>query len=424
MKKKNIVTIIMLLAFKTVLELSYIFFVHKIYSYNGFYLDLAIDKFILSLILSFIIIFIIVKYISNHNKASQIILYIILIFLYLPIVSLYWMQNKSTIFILGITLSFLIIMGVSIIFPRVKIVILKKREAKYLFIFIVTLMTTVVYGLLISNGGLSRINLNLLNVYDTRAAYVQNTNIILNYSLSWQAHVINLILLSLALYNRKYFYAFIVLGMQIFLFSMTNFKSHLLAPLVILFFYFFQKTKWKNYFLLIMSIGSTTLVSLSLVLYKISEDLILIPSMFIRRLFFVPAQLHFQYFEFFEDKSKFLLSHSIFEGIIQTDYNVSPTQYMAKEYFNKDFSPNVGFFGDAYVNFGLVGLIVFAIFLGIIMLLIDSFSTKIPLFLTMAILVIPAMSLVNSAFLTTLLTHGVLLSLLMLWVVNGLFNKN
>lgn len=424
MKKKNIVTIVMLIAFKAVLELSYIFFVNKNYSYSGFYIDYAIDKFILAFIMTFITIFIIVRYISNNSKASQIIIYIILIFLYMPIMSLYWMQNKSTIFVIGITISFLIMIIISLIYPRIRIVTFKKNESKYFLIFIVTIMTFLVYGLLITNGGLSRINLNLLNVYETRAAYGGSSNIILAYCLPWQAHVVNLILLSLALYNKKYFYSFIVIGMQIFLFSMTNFKSHLFAPLVILAFYYFQNTKWKNYFLLIMSLGSTTLISLSLILFKISENFILIPSMFIRRLFFVPAQLHFQYFEFFEDKSKYFLSHSIFEGIIQTQYDVTPVMYMAKEYFNKDFAPNVGFFGDAYVNFGLVGIIMFGILLGIIMLLVDSLSTKIPLFLTMSILVIPVMSLVNSAFLTTLLTHGILFCMLILWIVNGLYSNN
>ncbi|MCT6923384.1 oligosaccharide repeat unit polymerase [Metasolibacillus sp.] len=424
MKKKDLINIFMLMVFKGILEIGYIIFVSPIFAEENFFIEYSFGKFILSNLLTLVIAFLIIFYIAKQQRASQIIVYILLIFLFIPIMSLYWLQNQPTKFAIAIFLSYFIINCILIIIPRIKIYSLTKKESKVFLIFLFIGITGIVYGLLILTGGLSRINLNLLDVYETREAYSSNEGRILGYLLPWQAHVVNLLLLTLALYNRKYFLATIALAMQIFLFSMTNFKSHLFAPVVILMFYFFQKTKWKDYFLLIMSTGATLLVSVSLVLFTISNNLMLVPSIFIRRLFFVPAQLHYQYYDFFEFKRKFYLEHSILENVIPSYYNTSPVTYMALEFFKRDFAPNVGYWGDAYVNFGFSGIFIFSILLAVILLIIDSVSNKIPLFLTMSILVIPGMSLINSAFFTSLLTHGILFCILLLWIVNGIYRKN
>ncbi|MGA6580823.1 hypothetical protein, partial [Providencia sp. NPDC089923] len=320
MRKKTLISIAILLVFKISLEICYLTFVNPIYVYEKFYLDYNMTKLIISYIYSLIIFILVIKFIASQKRASQMIVYILLIFLFLPIMSLYWLQNQNTAYVTCIFLSFLIAICISWIFPRVKIPTLKKIESKYLLFFVISILTFMVYGMLIANGGINRINLNLLKVYEARAEYNANTNFILKYLLSWQANVVNLILLSITLYNKKYKLAFVVVLMQIFLFSMTNFKSYLLAPIVIIMFYLFQKTAWKNYFLLIITTGTIILVNGSLLLYSISRDLILLPSMFIRRMFFVPAQLHFQYFDFFSNKDKYFLSHSIFEGLISSPY--------------------------------------------------------------------------------------------------------
>lgn len=427
MKKITLMNIAVLLIFKISLEISYLTFVNPVYAYDAFYLDYNITKMIISYVYSIIIFVCIIKFITGQRSASQIIIYILLIFLFIPILSLYWLQNQSTAYITYIFVSFLITICISWIFPRVKFPTFKKIEAKYILFLMISILTVLVYGMLIANGGISRINLNLLKVYEARAEYNANTNFMLKYLLSWQANVVNLILLSILLYNKRYKLAFGVLGMQIFLFSMTNFKSYLLAPIVIITFYILQKTSWRDYFLLIITSGTLILVNGSLLLYSISKDFILFPSMFIRRMFFVPAQLHFQYFDFFYNKKKYFLSHSIFEGVIPRPYEENPVVYMAHEFFNKDFAPNVGLWGDAYVNFSYAGIVMFGIILGILMIIIDTCSNKLPLFLTMSILVIPFMSIINSAFFTALLTHGILFSILLLWLVNGLYegrNKN
>ncbi|MGR7908331.1 O-antigen polymerase [Lysinibacillus capsici] len=424
MKKKDLINIFMLMAFKGILEVGYIFFVSPIFAEDNFFIEYSFSKFILSNLLTLLITFLITLYIAKQQKASQMIIYILLIFLFIPIMSLYWLQNMATKFTIAIFLSYLIIICILIIIPRIKIYSMTKKESKVILILLFFGITAIVYGMLFLTGGLSRINLNLLDVYETREAYSMNEGRILGYLLPWQAHVVNLLLLTLALYNRKYLLAILVLSMQIFLFSMTNFKSHLFAPVVILMFYFFQKTRWKDYFLLIMSTGATLLVSFSLVVFTISNNLLLVPSIFIRRLFFVPAQLHYQYYDFFELKRKFYLEHSILENVIPSYYNTSPVAYMAQEFFKRDFAPNVGYWGDAYVNFGYSGIFIFSILLGIILIIIDSVSNKIPLFLTMSILVIPGMSLINSAFFTSLLTHGILFCILLLWIVNGLYGRN
>src|SRR5699024_3158582 len=140
-------------------------------------------------------------------------------------------------------------------------------------------------------------------------------------------------------------------------------------------------------------------------------------------LFFVPAQLHFIYFEYFSVNEKFYLSHSIFEGLVSSSYQYNPVKTIAMEVFGEDFSPNVGVIGDAYTNFGVFGMILIPVILGLYLWVLDSITYNMNLAYSVSLVVIPAMSLVNSSLFTSLLTHGLLFSVFILWLTAKLFDN-
>lgn len=421
MKVNSIVTFILIIAIKISLEYSYITFVFPLFNYEGFYLDISIIKAIESYVFLTLILVIILTYLDWRNIPSRIGVYIILIMLYIPLSSLFWLQNQPRTFFYTITISLIIIILIISFSPRTNNIALK--EGPQLILFTLGTISIVVYGMLLFNGGIERINFNILDGYAYREAFNESSNWMLDYLLTWQAYVVNLVILAFALYNNKRLLSIFIVIMQIFLFSMANFKSFLFAPFLLIGFHFLNKTKFKNNLLLTFSIGTFLLIIMSNVITKVTEN-ILIESIFVRRLFFVPSKLHYVYYSFFEDLEKYKLSHSIFGFIIDNKYSISPVALLARDYYGREFSPNVGFFGDAYVNFGLMGIIFFSIIYAFLLKLIDSLTFSIPSNLTIAILVIPLMALVNSAFLTSLLTHGILFAILILWLVNQLFRKS
>ena len=78
---------------------------------------------------------------------------------------------------------------------------------------------------------------------------------------------------------------------------------------------------------------------------------------------------------------------------------------------------NTGIVGDAYMNFGFAGLALWGIILIIILKLVDSCSNRVDIRVGVAAIAMPTITLMNSALLTNLLTHGLLLSLLLLYLL-------
>ncbi|MEK4027780.1 oligosaccharide repeat unit polymerase [Pseudobacillus sp. FSL P4-0506] len=421
MIKTKTVTFISLLALKILLEYSYTTIINPIFSYEGFILYESFPKMVESYILASIIFLVAISLLESKKAPSKIVIYLIIVLLYIPLTALFWLQNQPRPFIYSITISLSLIILIVSTFSKVRLV--KLKEGKSLTFIIIGGMSLIVYGLLIAQGGLGRINLNLMEIYQVREAYANTNNKVLAYLLPWQAHVVNMLVIAVAMYKRNFKIAGIFILLQVFLFSMTNFKSFLFAPLVLVGFQLFEKTKLRDNLLLVMSLGSSLLLSICIGIYHFFGSFYM-ASIFIRRLFFVPSNLHYVYYHFFQPIEKYKLSHSFLSFINDNIYHMTPVQLVALSYYNREnFAPNVGFFGDAYLNFGVLGVLGFSLLLAFLLKLIDTASVSVPSFLAMSILVIPAMSLINAAFFTSLLTHGILFAILMLWLANSLFTN-
>ena len=419
MIKTRIITFVSLLTLKILLEYSYTAIISPIFAYEGFILYESYPKMFESYILASIIFLVAILFLENKKVPSKIVIYLIIVLLFIPLTALFWLQNQPRPFIYWVTISLFLIILVVSLFSKIRLVQLK--EGKSLILFIIGGMSIAVYGLLIAQGGLGRINLNLMEIYQVREAYASTNNRVLAYLLPWQAHVINMLVIAVAMYKRNYKLAGVFIALQVFLFSMTNFKSFLFAPLVLIGFQLFEKTKLKDNLLFVISFGSSLLLSVCIMIYHFFGSFYM-ASIFIRRLFFVPSNLHYVYYHFFEHIEKYKLSHSFLSFINDNIYQMTPVQLVALSYYNREnFAPNVGFFGDAYLNFGVLGILGFSLLLALLLKLIDTASVSLPPFLSMSILVIPSMSLINAAFFTSLLTHGILFAILMLWLANSLF---
>lgn len=419
-KKKYIYTVLSIIVFKVILELGYNLFVHRLYNYAGFTLEISLIKMVESYLIVIFLSYLLAK-LDDYNKPSKVVFFIIYINLYIPISSLYWLQDNSRVYYLVISLSLFILYIILTNVKNVKVSTLK--EGSHIVIFVLLGITIFVYGYLILTGGLERFNLNLLTIYQTRETYSESTIPLMGYLLSWQANIINLFFLIYSLIKKNKILISVVLFSQILLFAMTNFRSFLLAPLVVLALYFIMKKGFKNILLLLISSSISLVLIILLSLYLMFGNVTLL-SIFLRRLFFVPANLHYLYYEFFEGIDKYRLSHSILSFVFENPYHITPIEKIASEVLKSDTAANVGIFGDAYLNFGLIGILIFIIIFGSILVLFDSVAIKSPLILSMAIIIIPSMSLVNSALFTSLATHGILFAIFVTWLTSTLFRKN
>jgi hypothetical protein len=90
------------------------------------------------------------------------------------------------------------------------------------------------------------------------------------------------------------------------------------------------------------------------------------------------------------------------------------------QYGHADTWVNTGFLATSYMHFGFVGMLVFSVVAGLIFKLIDGLtSERVPLWVGVAIMIVPVFSLTSADLPTTIVSHGLGLALLFLWLLGG-----
>lgn len=347
-------------------------------------------------------------------RPSGIVLLLYFIFVILPLSSLYGMTDAPASFFYSAVGSFAILIITTELLPRLKIPRFN-REIVYLGLLTIFGTSSYVYGWLFLTEGLERFSIDLLSVYEVRAEYVRTLGPFLGYFVPWQAYIFNTFLLVYAIYKKRYWLAGLATVAQVLLFGMTGYKSFLLAPILVVGVYFLWTRKHA---LSLLFGGIASIVLISYIIYLVMGNHF-IPSLFIRRLFFVPAVLHFIYYDFFSQSEHpfVMLSNSILEPFVRYPYDMPITRVISWAYWGRDFNPNVGYLGDAFSHFGFIGMFIFSIILGLFLRVVDSVGSRLPSNLVAAVIAMPSIALVNSALFTSLLTHGFILALILLWLL-------
>lgn len=399
---------ILLFIYKIILEFSYINYVHPTHGYEGFILNFNIIKMFESYMATLIIILFLPL---SEKKPSSLAIKILYIIMITPILSIYYLKSESRIYFYGVVFAFLITI-ISIKFRIIKLSNYKMKLDKWIN-FGLLFNTIAVYGGMIYFNGLPNLKLlDLMQVYIIRATINYGFNF-MKYLVAWQGVIINpyLIIYNLEKSNIKLSIFFTIL--QITLYLITGNRAFFLYPVVIIaLFYFTKKRSIIN--MLIKSTIIGLIISLIAFHYKITRWL---ASLFIYRALFLPAQISFQYYDYFSKNGFVKLSHSVFKRFFRTPvYDNNPVLIIG-EVFYKNNHPNTGYLGDAYMNFGIPGMLIFSVLLGIILKLLDDLSNNgHKRTISKAFVFILMVSLSNMGLLTVLMNGGMGLYLLIMFL--------
>lgn len=250
-----------------------------------------------------------------------------------------------------------------------------------------------------------RMNFSLLNVYDLRME-IRELNIptLLVYLWAPAGNVLPIIL-AILIEKRKWLPAIGVIFVIFLNFSINGMKSVLFKLFLCLFFYFFYRKKnilGKVHYLFVM------LVTISLLEWRV-YDSYFISSLLVRRVLFLPALLDSFYYEYI------LMNGPVF---YDGEMTKNITFGMGAEYFDSEnMYANNGMFTDAFVNIGYWGCIVYPIIYAIFFQLCDSafrgHNSQVKFFVTLLIII----TLLNSNFTISLLTHGLFLLCLTVYLL-------
>ena len=394
--------------YRIVLDLSFYFVISKVWNYAKFEFHLSIIKLIESYFLLFMVFALMPK---SSKKLSTIVVWLLILLSYVPMLTLFALMDESRAFIYAAT-GFWVAVFILLHTPQVSFATLK--QAKIIRLSIFFSLSVVVFLMIYKYLGLS-FNLDLTKVYDIRSHYVTLKIPFAGYLFGWLAYIVNPIFFALFVIKRKWIFAVLVFALQLLLFSVTGHKTFLFAlPFVLVLMWVVAR---KNPFAW-MAIGLVGVILLGMGTYWLIDD-IWISSLFTRRVLLLPARLSFFYYDFFSNNGfTFLSQHRIFRSFLDYPYHLRPPNLIAEAYFNKpEMNANNGIVADAYMNFGFAGLILWAILLAVILKLVDTFSKGKNIKVAIASIAMPVIAFTNSALLTTVLTHGVFLALILLYLL-------
>jgi hypothetical protein len=392
---------------KIIIEFIYINIISTHFNYMGFHYKPDNFNYILSWCF-FFICFYFLKIIKH--PISKFYLDFLFVLSLIPMFSFFGLRSESILYMSFTVLAFIIICLLQV---RKIDFNFNIRNGTSISILLTIFLSFIVIIHLVTNGALSKFNFDFKLIYDVRDELSDTySSGFFAYLNSWVMKVCNLFLIVLTIKHKKYFTFILLIGIQVWYFGVTAHKSILFFPLVSLFIWFHMKIFNKDW---ILSLAVSVMSFISLLTYLFFDNLVL-ASMFVRRVLFVPARLNFEYYNFFSENTFVMLQNKIFSLFGSYDYDSTPA-IMIGNFIGIGANSNVGFLGTGYMHFGFVGMIIFSLIVGLIINVFSSLADKLGEFswIVPAVSIIPIISLLrNSDLFTALLTQGVLVSFIIL----------
>lgn len=356
------------------------------------------------------------------NKLATFFLLILLILTIVPMLALYSINqenNNMHKFVAMYVVCFMLIAMISNI--KFNAISLKNNftiGGKLLMVFFVfiTLYDIVRY---IKNNGLGIFNLNINNVYKYRFILRESMTGIGVYVDNWVAKVINPFCIIYALHARKRILMCFFVVLQILLFGFSSHKFTLFIIFIVLATYrmgvAFVKSTIK--ILQLTLLGSL----LPILVYFTAIENVLTKTFYALylRIFVMPAQINFWYYDYFSRNGFDWFHQSFLRHFYVSKYDLLLPRIIGLNYFgNAANNANTGFLASGYAQGGFAVMLIYSIIVGLIIAFIVSASRHINTRITLAMSVCPLIVLFSSNDLpTSFLTGGICWILLLIYIM-------
>ena len=366
---KTIYLFIVMLIYKLSLELGCWYLLQNVYRNSNVYrFQFDLSKFILGLAWTIVLFFLI-----NHKerKPSAFFMELQFVIAIVPITVIFAFSDENILYYNAICVSFavceiLILLSEKVVWPQINIV-------TRLLVVVFYIITVIVYlDIIIENGMFTLDAFNIYNVYEIRSNFKLNKYI--GYMFDWQYVIITPFFIIRAIKRRKYFSGVIFVVLQLLAYLYAAQKTILfIIPLVI---GLGIVSEWKGFQNIIYSALTFGIVLISIG-SRFSEVIYKVYDLIVRRVFLLPANLKFIYYDFFSENSKIGLAGTLWGKFLDIEhpYKERIGIIISKEYFNKpEMNSNTGFLAEGYYRFDLFGIILVLVLFAIILILLDNFA--------------------------------------------------
>ncbi|QSX09272.1 hypothetical protein J0B03_04205 [Alkalibacter rhizosphaerae] len=377
---EHIFLFLYLVVYKIILEIIYVNSLVPQFDYYGLELNVNVGK----LLISFVILFLVYCFLPKDKSYPSTFLYLIMIIMmYIPTLSYYWLNNKSTVYILSLSICFIIVSTVTRL--KHKKIGFKHIKLNVALDFIFWIYIFISVYVVVKRGGIDVRAFNFQQIYNLRSEY--NLDRLSGYLYNWSAKGFAPFFLIYFLHRKNVVKTAIVLVMQMVMYLSFGNKLFLFSLAYLIFIQFVLRSNLNSskLFIGLMSLGNL----IALVFEKLKITTILRDVLPYRSLF-VPAMGQFRYYDFFMVHDKLKFSEGIIGRILSIEYPYNkPIGFIVNQFFRgTEFlsNGNTGVFSYAFADFGFLGMILAAIIVGLLFWLTDCATYNLPVVVSAGVL--------------------------------------
>jgi hypothetical protein len=265
--------------------------------------------------------------------------------------------------------------------------------------------------LFVSQGGLQYVNFDIEDVYSVREDINSILTGFVGYLSDWSKNVFLPIILIISIYTKRLYLIFFSLLLFVGFFAITSSKAVLFYPLVVLFLTFLVRT---GHAVPLLYAGVAGVALTSHFMYVVFGQNI-VSALMTLRVFSVPPSDALLYYDYFQTHDLLYWSNTILGAPFRTQEFEHIAQTIGRNswgYGSETFA-NTGVFATSYMQFGILGMIIYPILIAVVLKLVDKLAFgRMPLESAVCISIIPLLQFLGSDFPTAMLSHGVAMLLI------------
>lgn len=402
--------IIMVILFRAIMDYIYINIVYPFYQYQYFAQSYSDDYTIVKAIISWLLLIpipVLVYRNAIKNAFSSQVWTIIICISFIPFTTMYAYNDMKC---LGYVILYFCVFELMMdTIPAIRIR-MAELSAKILITVIGVVLVVSVWFIWVYYTH-CRVQLSIIDVYGIRAEFqTYSMPTLLVYIYSMAMYVIPLYAMYY-LYQKKYQMVFLFIVAQYISFCVNGSKGTLFIMLFSLASYFV--IEHYDGYLKVIPCGLFFGGVIALLEWFIRGSYYVV-SLFFRRMMFLPVLMHNYYYDFFQhNQYDFFKSSISFLG--ESNYKSIPL-VIGENYMESGTSANNGLFSDAWANAGVIGVVIMPILLVLVLKVADGITEDLPMKLYVASAIEVALLYISSSFLTDMLSHGVALMLVVLYL--------
>lgn len=401
-----------LFLYRLLIDICYYFILSPLFNYGGFIAKKNITVYIISWFFTLVPLPFIYQSIKSRRPTDCIMMMLINIS-FIPTTVLFAFGVVTTEYMIYCTFYWFVFLLFHWVLGRIKIYTVKiSKNIRCIMIFLITVISAYVVLYLAWKYTNFRFSFHLYEVYELRTqAEGYKISTLISYLLGISCAVVPAIIGYLII-EKKFLPVLVLFFIQLLNFGINGLKSTFFMMLITIIASLFYKSNYKKY----IQLGFIGFTVCCILEYIVSNTVYII-DFILRRVFFVSSQLSYYYYDFFRTHPPDFFKTSFLRHFgFQSEYSNIP--YLIGEiYYHKDVSANCGLIADAVMNLGAWnGLLIYPLLLALLMKLLDISVNGLEDRLYIVAFIYIAYVLLNATLFTALLSHGIIMLIILLFL--------